>query len=278
MKAAFVLVLVILAILAPMTVLSQRQLAAMHAANAQAERELAAERAKGATIVNSRAEISPEELARLREGNNELIKLRGEVNALKRERDELLKKVAGLESGAARAQQQLQDEKQRAQAVAAATVDAAQAAANNARANTMLGAQNGVLRRKILSGQALTPQEQESLAAIQQKVADLEKNPALFAQYQSSSVASTLGWAANDPRSQQLNDLLSKVAQAANNRGLTFNAPGQTLDTWNDQQKALDNRATTAVKNLLTPEEVAAFDASFPSVLSADPAAGVRTK
>jgi len=272
MKAAFVLVLVILVILTPITLMSQRKVAAIKASSVQLESELQAERAKSAELAANRPEISSEELTRLREGNNELIRLRGEVNGLKRERDELLKKVAGLESGAARAQQQLQNEKDRAAQAAVQAVDAAQAAANQERANTLLGAQNGVLRRKLLSGQPLTEQEQQSLAAIQQKIANLEKNPAEFAQYQSSSVATALGWN-NDPRAQQLQELLMRVAQAANNRGVTFNAPGQTMDSWNDQQKALDNRATTAVKNMLTPEEVAAFEQAFPSVLSADPAA-----
>src|SRR3954467_3587019 len=126
MKVAFVFVLVILAIIAPVTVLNQRKVAALAASSAQLESELAAERAKSAELASNRPDVSPEELARLREGNNELIRLRGEVNALKRERDELQKKVAGLESGAARAQQQLQAEKERA----SQNVNTAQAAAD----------------------------------------------------------------------------------------------------------------------------------------------------
>jgi hypothetical protein len=257
-----------------MTILSQRKVEALKTSGAQMETELQEERAKNAELAANRPDTTPEELARLREGNNELIRLRGEVNALKRERDDLAKKVGGLESAAARSKEREETAREAAQGA-----EAAEAERLKGQANVVLsGAQSGMIRRKILAGQPLTPQEQQSLVAIQGRLAELEKNPAAFAQYQSASVASTLGWDQNDPRAQQLNDLLSKVTQAANNRGLTFNAPGQTFENWTDQQKALDNRATTAVKNMLTPEEVQAFDQTFPSILSGDPAAAPRAK
>src|SRR5687768_17466923 len=100
MKAAFVIVLIV-GVFLPITVMKQRKVAALTDSTAKLESELQAERAKGAELEANRPDVSTEELARLRDGNAELIKLRGEVNALKRERDELQKKVAGLESGAA---------------------------------------------------------------------------------------------------------------------------------------------------------------------------------
>lgn len=272
MKAAFVFVLVILGIIAPMTLLKQREAAAAKASAAQLEAALKSEQEKNAALAG-RPDVAADELTRMREGQAELIRLRGEVTTLKRERDELLKKVGGLEGAAARA-------KEREQKVQTEARDAAASEAEKLkeRANTvLLGVQGGLIRRKILAGEALTAEEQQAAAAMQQQAANLEKTPAAFAEFQSAYVASALGWD-NDPRSQQLKELLSRVAEVANNRGLSFNGPGQTYENWGDAQKQLDNRATGAVKGLLTPEEAAVFDKILPGVMSANPVAAPRAQ
>jgi hypothetical protein len=272
MKAAFVVVLVILAIVAPIAVLKERENSALKESVAQLQTDLKTERDQRKAFAE-RPDIAADELARLREGNAELIRLRGEVGALKRERDELVKKASGLEVSAARAK-----EREETARAAAQTAEAVEANRLKDRASTvLLGAQGGLLRAKILSGQPLTQEETQALANTQQRVAELEKSPADFAQYQTAYLASVLGWS-NDPRSVQLQDLLTKVAQAANNRGLTFNAPGQSPENWNDAQKALDNRATGVVKGLLTPDEAAVLDKALPGVMSANPAAAPRAK
>jgi small-conductance mechanosensitive channel len=267
MKPVLVLVILILAVLTPVTVMKQRSAATMQATNAQLQEELKTERDKIAAL-SERPDVTADELARLKEGNAELIKLRGEVNTLKRERDEFQKKVASLEAAAARA-------KQVAESANAAQKQAQEAQVQQGGNPAQLGAHGGALRRKILAGQPLTPEEQQSVANMQQNIAALEKSPAEFAQYQSAYVSSVLGWN-NDARSQQLQSLLTSVAQAANNRGLTFNAPGQGYENWGDAQKALDNRATGAVKKMLTPEEVAVFDKALVSALNANPASAPR--
>jgi hypothetical protein len=269
MKAALVFVIVLLAIVTPMTVIKQRESAALKQSNTQLESELKAERDKNSAMAE-RPDVAPDELARLREGNAELIRLRGEVNAVKRERDELQKKVGTLETTVARS-------KDLAEKASVAQQQAREAQLQQGQNTAQLGAQGGALRRKILSGQPLTPEEQQAVANMQQRVSELEKSPADFAQYQSAYVSSVLGWN-NDARSQQLQSLLTSVAQAANNRGLTFNGPGQGYENWGDAQKALDNRATGAVKKMLTPEEAALFDKALPSVLSANPAAAPRAQ
>jgi hypothetical protein len=272
MKAAFVFVLVILAIIGPMAILKQREAAAAKASAAQLEASLKAEQDKSAALAG-RPDVAADELARLREGQTELIRLRGEVNALRRERDDLQKKVSGLEGAVARAKDRADKEQTAARDAATGEEEKLKDRANT----VLLGAQGGAIRRKILAGEALTAEEQQTVASMQQKAGDLEKAPAAFAEFQAAYIGSALGWN-NDPRSQQLSDLLKRVTEVANNRGVSFNAPGQSYENWTDAQKQLDNRATGAVKGMLTPEEAAVFDKILPGVMSANPTAPARAQ
>jgi len=101
------------------------------------------------------------------------------------------------------------------------------------------------------------------------RAAEIEKAPEEFANFQSAYIASLLGWN-NDPRSEAVKGVLTAAATAANNRGLDFHAPAQNAANWSDAQKALNNRATGAVQNMLKPEERAVFDKALIGVLGVD--------
>lgn len=265
MKIANVLLVLALLALTPVLVLQRRSALVEKQARAVAEQELEQARV-GAASGAAEAEKNAAELTRLREQQAELIKLRGEVTSLRREKDELTKKLAAAASKPA--------QRPESQQVAQTQTPTAAPAAENLPGR--LANEVGNLRRKLLNGEALTEAERAFLESMQSRVADFEKSPEAFAEFQSAYVASVLGWANNEPRVEQLKTLLTAVSKVANARGLTFNALGQSYDTWDNAQKMLDTRATGAAKKFLTPEEQAVFDRSFPGIMSADLAAAPR--
>lgn len=261
MKVANVLLVIALLVLTPVLLLKQRSIQAEKQARAAAEQELEESRAKAAKM-SADGEKDGAELARLREQQAELIKLRGEVTSLRRDKEELTKKLAAAMNKPAARPESAQQVQQAAPAAEAQP--------------GMLANEAGRLRRKALSGEQLTEAEMAFLSSVQPKISEIEKSPEAFAEFQSSMVASVLGWTNSDPRVEQIKAALAAASKAANTRGLTFNAPGQTYETWDDAHKALDTRATGAVKKYLSGDEQAVFDAAFPGIMSADPMAAPR--
>jgi hypothetical protein len=202
------------------------------------------------------AKIDASELQRLRDEHAELIKLRGEVSALRKEKEAWQKQPAA------------KPEARKTTAQAPAPV-AAPAAGLNEGIDAQ-GATLGAVRRKLLNNEPLTPEEQALLGTVSAKAAEIEKSPPNFAAFQSFYIASLLGWPKDDPRGDQLQQILFRAATAANEKGFNYNAPAQNSTGWDDAQKNLDGRATAVIKNLLTPEEKALFEKTMTGVLGID--------
>ena len=131
------------------------------------------------------------------------------------------------------------------------------------------GAEVGNVRRKLLNGEQLNEAERALLVNMNGKAAEVEKVPEEFANFQGAFIASLLGWN-NDPRSEQIKGVLSKAMAAAATRGYDYHTPSQNAEQWDEGQKALNTRATSAVQNILTPEERAVFDKALIGVLGVD--------
>jgi hypothetical protein len=208
-------------------------------------------------------QADPKEAERLNKEREELARLRAEVSALRKEKAEWQKSRGAAESAALDS----------AQNTVAATTPAAQAmqwveTILNAPAPTK-GTETGNVRRKLLTGEALTDAEQALLVNMNSKAADLEKSPQEFADFQTAFIGSLLGWT-NDARAEQIKGVLNSAMNAANQRGLDYHSPSQNADKWDEAQKALNTRATSAVQNLLKPDERALFDKAFIGVLGVD--------
>jgi hypothetical protein len=206
--------------------------------------------------------FDPAEVARLRQDNAELIKLRGELNnlrneasAARKEKEDVAKKLSAAEARAESARQ--------------ASAQAAPQPFQNAVAPNALAAQSAAFMQKVRSGQPLSEAELTNLALIRGQVAELEKSPAQFSQYQAAYLGTLLGWN-NDPRTADLERMFSGAVKAAQSRGLTFNAPGQTPDTWTEAQHQLNNRVANGVGNLLNEQEKAILNNGVGAIMSAD--------
>jgi hypothetical protein len=216
-----------------------------------------------------RAAAAPKEDAseeeRINQERAELAKLRAEVSALRKEKAEWLKGRAAAETAA----------------VSQAAANQTPAAQGMQWVETIMngpaevkGTEVGNLRRKRLSGEPLTEAEQALLVNMLNRSAEVEKSPEEFANFQSSFIGSLLGWN-NDPRSDAVKGVLTAAMNAAVQRGFDYHAPGENADKWDQNQKALNNRATSAVQNMLKPEERAQFDKAFIGVLGVDLGMGV---
>jgi hypothetical protein len=131
------------------------------------------------------------------------------------------------------------------------------------------GTELGNVRRKALNGEPMTDAERALLMNMNSKSAEVEKSPEEFANFQSAFIGSLLGWN-NDPRGEQVKSMLSAAMNAAITRGYDYHAPAENADKWDDAQKALNTRATSAVQKLLQPEERAVFDKALIGVLGVD--------
>lgn len=230
---------------------------AQQLANAQAETEAALEAAKGKEAA----------LAQREEEKAELIRLRGEVSSLRKEKEAWEKKletdrtvaIAAAEARRRAAAQPAQPQTQGDQWV--------QTVVNGP--SLVKGAETGNLRRKLLNGEPLNASEQALFQEMASRTKEIEQSPAEFASFQTAFVSSLLGWN-NDPRANQVHDLLTKGSQAAMNRGFDYHAPAQNADKWDENQKRLNQRVTGGVQGLLTPEERAVFDKAFIGALGVD--------
>jgi hypothetical protein len=214
--------------------------------------------------------VDPKETERLAQERAELAKLRGEVSALRKEKADRQKSRGIAEAAALQASQN--KPAQDASTPAAQGMQWVEHILNGPSA--LKGAETGNVRRKALNGEPLTEAEQALLLNMNAKAAEIEKSPEEFSTFQSSYIGSLLGWN-NDSRSDHIRAILSAAMTAANTSGYDYNAPGQNADKWPDEQKALNTRATTAIQNILKPEERAAFDRAFIGVLGIDTGVGV---
>jgi len=239
----------------------------LNSARAEAE-SLRAELAAAKAELQQASELpksDPKELDRLSQERAELARLRGEVSALRKEKAEWQKNRGVAEAAAIESSQ--------IKPGIAATNEAIEGMqwveqVLNSR-SPIKGAEIGNVRRKALNGERLTEAEQTLLLNMNNKAAEIEKSPEEFSAFQGAYIASLLGWD-NDARSDQIKGVLNAATVAANTRGFDYHAPGQNANNWDEEQRALNTRATTAIQNLLKPEERAVFDRAFIGVLGVD--------
>jgi hypothetical protein len=260
-----VVVIVIVVVAAALLFLQQKKVSTLQAQNARLGADISAAR-QDAQRASETPKIDAKEQERRNQELAELARLRGEVSALRKEKAEWQKNrgvaekaaIAATEPGPAPV------------GGAAAAVEGMQWVETvlNAPAQTK-GTEVGNVRRKLVTGEQLTEAERALLANMNSKAAEVEKVPAEFATFQSAFIGSLLGWN-NDPRSEQVKGVLNSAMNAAISRGYDYHTPSQNADKWDDGQKALNTRATSAVQNILTPEERAVFDKAFIGVLGVD--------
>jgi hypothetical protein len=207
----------------------------------------------------------PAELERARAEHEELLRLRGQVNQLRRERDELQRKLNSLSVA-----------RTNAAVMPAQAPDAAWVQQMLNAPAAQQGAAAGALRGKFLRGESISGSEialRDALA--QRNLNSLERTPSEFADFQAAYIQGVLGL--TDPeKGRQIHDLILKTYEQAATRGLDIpSKPVAETDQWVTQRHQLDRRATSAVQGLLTPEERSVFNRAFLGVMGVDLGTGV---
>ncbi len=213
------------------------------------------------------ARPSEAELERQKQERDELLKLRGEVSSLRKEKEAWEKRLAADNAAALAAAEQRKLESQRKPTPGQWLESVLNGPA------MVKGAEAGHIRRKFLNREPLTEAEQALLNGMMARTAEIEKSPEEFSNFQSAFIGSLLGWN-NDPRMQQLQKILTAASTAAINRGFDYSNPAANAQAWAADQQALNARATGGVQRLLSADEKALFDKAFIGVLGVDIAGG----
>jgi len=260
MKAGNIALLVVVAAAVVLILLQRAAVRRVRSENAQLRQQLAAVPEPAPVAAAPEPALSSAE-------HSELLRLRGQVSQLRRERDDLARRLGAQTNLASRL----------------ATV--AQGVPDHAWVEQILnsppaqqGAAAGALRRKMLSGgKDLTASELALRDAFAQRdnINIIEKAPSAFADFQSAFIESAVGL--TDPeKTRQIHDVILKTYERAVANGLDIpSKPEAGTDQWVTQRHQLDRRATSAVQNLLTPEERQAFDRAFLGVMGIDLGTGV---
>ena len=255
--------IVIAVALVAVIVIQQRKIGGLQAQSAKLNADLAEARQE-AQRAAEKPKTDTNESDRVNQERAELARLRAEVSALRKEKAEWQKNRGAAEAAAIATTQP------------AAPPPAAPAVEGMQWVETILngpsqvkGTELGNVRRKALNGEPMTDAERALLMNMNSKSAEVEKSPEEFANFQSAFIGSLLGWN-NDPRGEQVKSMLSAAMNAAITRGYDYHAPAENADKWDDAQKALNTRATSAVQKLLQPEERAVFDKALIGVLGVD--------
>jgi len=152
------------------------------------------------------------------------------------------------------------------------TVSQAEVAAFLQRSPSEQGQLLGSLRGQALAGQINARTDTNAILAgmVREKLEDLEKNPAAFADFQSSFIRSATGLE-DETKLSQIRDIIEKTYQQAVADGLdSSRRPPQGAEEWALRRDALDRQATKQVEDLLTPEEKARFSRAFLGVMGID--------
>jgi hypothetical protein len=256
--------IVIAVALVAVIVIQQRKIGALQAQTAKANAELAVARQE-LQRADEKPKVDANESERVNQERAELARLRGEVSALRKEKAEWQKSRGIAESAAIAATQPVVPPPAATPAVEG--MQWVETILNGP--SQVKGTEVGNVRRKALNGEPMTEAERALLMNMNSKSAEVEKSPEEFANFQSAFIGSLLGWT-NDVRSEQVKGMLNAAMNAANARGYDYHAPAENADKWADEQKALNTRATSAIQNLLKPEERAVFDKAFIGVLGVD--------
>jgi hypothetical protein len=189
----------------------------------------------------------------------ELLKLRNEVNTLRREQDRLLKQL-GEKTTSTPAQPSETDQTWVQQVLSGPP------SAKGFVAGTLRGK---LLRREMtnVSPAELVLQGELAKAQLNQT---LERSPAEFADFQAGFIQAALG--ISDPAKIQLmHEIIQQTYEQAVANGLDIpSKPTVTTDDWVQRRFQLDRAATARIQLLLTPDERSLFDRAFLGVMGVD--------
>lgn len=246
-----------------MLVFQQATIGRLRRQNEQLERELATTR-QPPSLPTPESFVDTNELARLRAQEKELIRLRGEVTMLRREREALSNQVAATKLKSVAAPAPVQN------------VDAAWVQQMLSGPLAQQGLAAGALRGKLLRGEGGSPSEVALRDALvqQQLNQTLERTPAQFADFQAAFIQGAVG-ISDTTKLQQIHDLIQRTYEHAVANGLDIpSKPAVETDAWVQQRFQLDRRATAAVEQVLTPEERQLFGHAFIGVMGVDLGSG----
>jgi len=257
MCARTILVLVIAAGMISVVVWQRTAMNRVQSQNAQLRQQIAAVPEAAPAPVAADNSLSDAE-------RTELLRLRGEVAQLRREREDISRRLAAQTNAIKRA-------------VTAEGADQTWVTQMLNAPAAQQGALAGAVRGKMLKGgQGLTASELALRDALAQRdMNSLEKTPSDFADFQSAFIESAVGL--SDPeKTRQIRDIIARTYERAVASGLDIpSKPATGAEDWVNQRHQLDRRSTSAVQKLLTPEERQAFDRAFIGVMGVDLGTGV---
>jgi hypothetical protein len=249
-----VLVIVVVVVAAALLFIQQKKISTLQAQNARLTADMAAAHQEAQHAAET-PKVDPKEQERRNQELAELARLRGEVSALRKEKAEWQKNRGAAENAALATAQPTP-----VSAPPPTAVEGMQWVETILSGPPQVkGTEAGNIRRKLLNGEQLNESEKALLMNMTSKTAEIEKAPEEFANFQSAFIGSLLGWN-NDPRSEQVKGVLNAAMNAAITRGYDYHAPGENAEKWDDAQKALSTRATSAIQNILGPEERVMFN------------------
>jgi RNA polymerase sigma factor (sigma-70 family) len=197
-----------------------------------------------------------EDLAR---DTQELSKLRGELNQLRRQNEYAAQRPAGGVRPAERPPQEL----------------------NRAWVQQILegplqdqGAAAGRLRGKLLRSDTgdISPSELDLQKALLERGLNesLERSPGDFAEFQSAFIEATVG-ITDAATVQHVRNLIQTTYETAVAEGLDIpSKPANDPESWVQRRHQLDRQATEQLKQLLTPDQQALFDRAFLGLMGVD--------
>jgi len=217
--------------------------------------------------------------AKLSDADQKLAQLQSERDRYKTDAAEVLRlrgEISSLKTALKAAEQKLAAQKPPPQAARAEPVPQMQNATTPPAFTTYqeMAQFAGNLRKKAFSGQPLTDQEKQWLQQARPELEKLERLPAEFAEFQSSLIQSAAG--INDPQKvEQIRQIIQRVYEGAVARNLDIPSRPADDQQWKDARHQLDRRGTSAVQNLLSESERAAFDRVFIGIMGVDLGTGV---
>ncbi|MDB6040274.1 MAG: hypothetical protein JWM99_4115, partial [Verrucomicrobiales bacterium] len=238
-------------------ILQQSQLNRLAQENAGLLRQLSAKEKSDAW--KAAHALEADEALRLKSEHRELVKLRGQLADLLREKDVL---------------PNMRSSKPVADNNSAPVKDAAWVDEVLAGTPAQQGAAVGSLRGKMLrhDGEEISSIEFALRDAMLKRSLNntLERSPADFADFQSAFIEATVGL--KDPaKTQQIRELIQSAYDQAVADGLDIpSKPATEASEWVQRRHQLDRKATDAVKNLLTPDQQKMFDTALLGVMGVD--------
>jgi RNA polymerase sigma factor (sigma-70 family) len=240
-------------------ILQQSQLNRLTQENAGLLRQLSAKEKSDALKAAARQVLETDDALRLKSEHRELVKLRGQLADILREKD-VLSKTGRSKTAANNNSAPIKD---------AAWVDEVLAGTP-----AQKGAAAGSLRGKMLR------HEGEEISSIEVAMRDamvklslnntLERSPSDFADFQSAYIEATVGL--KDPsKTQQIREMIQSTYEQAVADGLDIpSKPTTETSEWVQRRHQLDRKATEAVKSLLSTDQQKMFDTALLGVMGVD--------